>query len=191
MCKLYLTFVCFVFHPNIYMVNSSHPSYDPSNTNFSSKPLLNKPIRTIWPLQESYPNSRIENLNEYLSAFSGCLVILQNFQGIDLDEWMYPVYLTRFDIAGGTRRNVVGTFQFFYGRVPSLQTLTNESYDIAKLAQIKNADPLKFRWKCFVKFDIFFPEIKDAFHFYYHYSLNYEKNILEPGLRFYWDEDCN
>jgi len=52
-----------------------------------------------WPLQAGYPGLIIENLNEYVSLFSHCLVNIQNYQGIEIIGIQSPVYLTRFDVA--------------------------------------------------------------------------------------------
>jgi len=83
------------------------------------------PAKTLWPLQNGYPCSRIKNLHDYLSLFSGCLVNIQNFQGIDWHEWKYPIFLTRFDIASAKFLNdrISSTGLYFYNTIPSLEVL--------------------------------------------------------------------
>jgi len=79
---------------------SSHPQYKRITSTYKPYTKDDLPFRTTWPLQIGYHSAIIPNLNEYLALFSNCLVNLQNFQGIDFIEWKYPIYLTRFDIAG-------------------------------------------------------------------------------------------
>jgi len=133
------------------------------------------PYRTTWPLQIGYQSAIIPNLNEYLALFSNCLVNLQNFQGIDFIEWKYPIYLTRFDIAGEffMNKNHPGhksysSKRFFFENVPK----NLEGFDYARPLQsqssIDGRDYLKFRFNCYAQFDLFHPEIRDAFHFYLH-----------------------
>jgi len=52
-----------------------------------------------WPLKAGYPGLTINNLNEYVSYFSHCLVNIQNYQGIEIIGINSPVYITRFDVA--------------------------------------------------------------------------------------------
>jgi len=148
-------------------------------------------IKTVWPLQEGYVGSIIPNLNDYVNLFSECLVNIQNFQGIDLEEWNVPIFLTRFDF-------VVKVFSINDGkklsstRQSSYQVYFNDIYYLSSnlshgkyfpLKDVSPSDTIKFRWSCFSKFDLFYPERKDAPIFYDHYNLylKFEKNILGPS----------
>jgi len=46
---------------------------------------------------------------------------------------------------------------------------------------------MKAKWNCFVQFDLFYPEINDAFHFYLHQSVHglAETNIFGFYVRRY------
>jgi len=79
----------------------------------------------VWPLKAGYPGLSIENLNEYVSLFSHCLVNIQNYQGIEIIGIKSPVYITRFDVAElAVCEHTFGlisfdqTRRFFYGKVP-------------------------------------------------------------------------
>jgi len=185
-----------------YFIIYSSANNNTVDSNPAQEPLVKQfryePIKTTWPLQEDYPNSRINNLNSYLSLFSECLLNVQNFQGIDLDEWAHPLFITRFDIAGiiqtdlNTNQSFLSTFQYLYDKVPSLEALNDESYEFPDPEYIKSTDTIKFRWRCFAKFDIFLPERKEAMHFYHYHSrrLNEDSNILGPSAGLYWEGDC-
>jgi len=58
---------------------------------------LGKRDRTAWPLYIGKSGAQVENLNNYLSLFSNCLINIQNYHGIHLGSFQIPLYLTRFD----------------------------------------------------------------------------------------------
>jgi len=130
-----------------------------------------------WPLQAGYPGLAINNLNEYVSLFSQCLVKVQNFQGIEIIGIKSPVWIYRFDVANLERcwdpsssdRNKV-IYRFFFDKIPSKseQNCTTDYDNILKYSD----KSLSLRWYCTAEFDIFFPEPADAPHIVYHSQLH-------------------
>jgi len=160
-----------------------------NSANLESTPNFQYPLgKTLWPLQKDNPGSRIKNLNDYLSLFSRCLVNIQNFQGIDLHEWKYPIFLTRIDIASAIFLNdrMSSTGQYFYNANPSLEVLNLNQTKRVYIKEIEPEDTIKFRWNCFAKFDIFYPELKDFPYYYKHFfNLNREENTLGPSEQYF------
>jgi len=126
-----------------------------------------------WPLQAGYPGLTIQNLNEYVSLFSHCLVNIQNYQGIEIIGIKSPVYITRFDVAMlKVCKQPLGllsfyqTHRFFYGKIPpKSQRNCSLDYDQA----IKYTDKsINARWTCSAQFDLFFPERVDVPQIVYH-----------------------
>jgi len=190
----FISSTCFLFLlSNSIKISSSHPHpYKPKDGQEYNKYSKNQvPFRTTWPLQIGFPGAKIPNLNSYLDLFSNCLVNVQNFHGIDLLEWNFPIHLTRFDIAGTYNYTTDNKFfsmslRFLFEKVPSLKDLKDTgTWQVLEL--ISDQDSLKFKWTCLAQFDLFHPEIKDAFHFYLHrmaYS-NIENFVLGPSLSRY------
>jgi len=129
-----------------------------------------------WPLQAGYPGMTIENLNEYVSIFSHCLVNIQNYHGIEIIGIKSPVYITRFDEANLERCRGPSysdgskeVYRFFFGKIPpkSEQNCTIEYDEILKYSD----KSFTSRWYCTAHFDLFFPEPVDAPHIVYHYDV--------------------
>jgi len=122
-----------------------------------------------WPLQVGYPGLSIQNLNEYVSLFSHCLVNIQNYQGIEILGIKSPVYITRFDVANLDvcvaplySHHTNKTHRFFFGKIPSQSERnckTNYTQAIKYTDKSFNA-----RWTCTAQFDLFFPEPLEAPH---------------------------
>jgi len=142
-----------------------------------------------WPLQAGYPGLSVNNLNEYVSLLSHCLVNIQNFQGIDIIGIKSPVYIPRFDVAfvevcddsdsAEDDEPDDETRRFFFGRIPpkSKRNCTTNYYQA-----IKNTDKsFKARWYCTAQFDLFFPEPTEAPHIVHH-SQNSHLNSEDRSL---------
>jgi len=129
------------------------------------------PFVTSWPLKAGFPGLVIYNLNEYLSLFPQCLVVVYNHQGIEMTEWTVPIYLQRFDVA--VQANSADRFI-----KNNMTRVIARRIDFEKIPQIQDFENLRFyekdhvkfsesKWYCYVQFDIYFPEKADAFHFYF------------------------
>jgi len=138
---------------------------------FADKPpILKEMIRNIesthWPLQAGYPGLTIENLNEYVSLFSHCLVNIQNYQGIEIIGIKSPVRITRFDVAYlkpcWDPSNPIRMDRVFFGK--SKQNCFNYT---KSLASNYSDQSFNLRWYCTAHFDLFFPEPVDAPHIVY------------------------
>jgi len=145
----------------------------------------------VWPLKAGYPGLSINNLNEYVSLFSHCLVNIQNYQGIDIIGIKSPVYITRFDVAElAVCKYTLGLFsfyetrRFFFGKIPpKSQQNCSLDYDQA----IKYTDKsMNARWTCSAQFDLFFPEhvdapqiVKHSQHHFHLFTSSQEGNLFD------------
>jgi len=189
--KIKMNFILF-FALKIILV-TSHPQYEPSNT-YGPYTKGDLPFRTTWPLKIGYQSAIIPNLNDYLALFSNSLVNIQNIQGIDFMEWKYPIYLTRFDIAGEFYKDknhrpneFYSSKRFFYENVPKNLEGFHSARPISTERAKDGRDYLKLRYTCYTQFDLFHPEIRDAFHYYLHKMVyaNKEQFIIRPRVERY------
>jgi len=176
---------------------------------FASPPnfdqLLSKSDITHWPLKAGYPGLKIENLNEYVSLFSHCLVNIQNYQGIEIVGIQSPVYITRFDAAlldychqsnDSYPRQEIHRFIFGATLPKTKQNCSTPEYQ--QIRRDKAADDLfqylgvyvdnlvKYTdasftrgWTCTAQFDLFFPEPEDAPHIVINALESNERNLLD------------
>jgi len=126
-----------------------------------------------WPLQAGYPGLTIENLNDYVSLFSNCLVNIQNYQGIEIIGIKSPVCITRFDVAnlefcGRPSYNFLKKrlHLFLFGKIPP-KSERNCTTDYDKILKYSDKS-FSSRWYCKAEFDLFFPEPEEAPHIVYH-----------------------
>jgi len=156
--------------------------------------------RVSWPLQAEYPGLTVDNLNEYISLFSHCLVNIQNFQGIELPGITFPIYITRSDVLYLNNCTISddrsGSFyRFLFGKLPENP---ENNCTVATVPVIKTSDKSSTsRWYCTAQFDLFFPEPKEAPHFFHHIrdkagewrglfdiSINYIRWFERRGIKF-------
>jgi len=148
-----------------------------------------------WPLKSGYPGLSIQNLNEYVSLFSHCLVNIQNYQGIEIIGIKSPVYITRFDVANlpskvlrdnpshWNEMYAIKSRRFFFGKIPPKSEQNYSMYDGIDDNVIQYTDKsMKTRWYCSAQFDLFHPEPEDAPHIVFHAYRYLEKNLLIPLL---------
>jgi len=162
----------------------------------AEKPRLQELIQNSesahWPLQGGYPGLTIENLNEYVSLFSHCLVNIQNYQGIEIIGIKSPVRIVRFDVAyldrcwGHNNADHVNvTSRFFFGKIPkkSGQKCTTDYDRVLKYSD----KSFTSRWYCRAEFDLFFPEPMDAPHIVYHsqiHNFDFKRDLFDVSLKY-------
>jgi len=149
-----------------------------SNFNFDQfyvdNPPEDLPLSTSWPLKAGFPGLVIKNLNEYLSPFPKCLTVVQNFQGIEMMEWKFPIYLVRFDRAAGIDQigtfypnkvvNFTNVWEIPFERISSSPMIPEEVRQISSYQRAYHLHEAK--WNCYAQFDLFYPEPSDSFLFY-------------------------
>jgi len=151
------------------------------------KQLMGNSESAHWPLQAGYPGLTIDNLNEYVSLFSHCLVNIQNRQGIEIIGIKSPIYITRFDVAylehcygfsDSSRRKDM--YRFLFGKIPP-KSAQNCSTRYDKYLQYPDKS-ISSRWYCKAEFDLFFPEPVDAPHIAYFSQLaasEFKKDLFD------------
>jgi len=144
-----------------------------------------------WPLQAGYPGLTLENLNEYVSLFSHCLLNIQNYQGIEIIGISYPVRIARFDVAyfdhcelPSLRKAI---YRFFFGKIPqkSKQNCAAE-YD-ENLKNNYSDKSFTSRWYCTAHFDLFFPEPVEAPHIVYHsqqHNFYFKRDLFDVAVKY-------
>jgi len=174
---------------------TTHPAY--KNMKYS-QPLL-EDFTTTWPLKEIFFNMELVNLDEVVSMFQPCLTNIQNFHGINIAQVTSPIYLTRYDVFNIANKAASKKLPSFLSWLTS--SSKNKIYKVpfekvsfhlknktaplpAQSMEIEDRS-MKAKWNCFVQIDLFYPEIRDAFHFYLH-QLEYgpiETNIFGFEVR--------
>jgi len=142
-----------------------------------------------WPLQAGYPGLSVENLNEYVSLFSHCLVNIQNYQGIEIIGIRSPVYITRYDVFKLEICNRISSSNFFqatsrflFGKFPpkfELNCTTPEIYNTFLNSDGASITPQNKGGYCRAQFDLFYPEPVDAPHIVYHSQIQIERSFSD------------
>jgi len=154
-------------------------------------------FKTNWPLQEGYVSLSIQNLKEYVEQFSGCLIHIYNYQGIEILGLTEPVVLTRFDVFGYWSKEpyYIDVYYSLYEKSPSLDEIRryesidekdrrskmpkewNKFYDVYVVDKSTRA-----KWNCQASFTLFFPDKKNAKHF--HYLHTYFRKFTMQSVNF-------
>jgi len=158
---------------------------------FAEKPQLDeltkKSESAHWPLQAGYPGLIIENLNEYVSLFSHCLVNIQNYQGIEIIGIKSPVRIARFDVANlndcqSPSKPYRIRSRFFFGKIPKCDT------DHDQILKSSYSDKsFTSRWYCKAEFDLFFPEPTEAPHIVRHsqmHNFDFKRDLYDVSLKY-------
>jgi len=162
--KLWLIVIC-----NIIISFSSHPKFSTEMKDRSASYLVQPfPFKTQWPLCQGLAGISINNLNKYIKPFSGCLVHVYNYQGIEITGITEPIVLSRFDVFGTKdyqyKKPRKLLHRLLIEKVPQITDLQNYTKSYGDIYVHEKST--KARWYCQAKFDLFHPEIKDAAHFH-------------------------
>jgi len=132
-------------------------------------------VKTAWPLKEGFVGLTLQNLNEFINSFWGCLIHVHNYQGIDLIPLDEPIVLSRFDVFGYWHEKAIDRelCRAPIEKTPSLDKMfDNFTTDRSCYAYVIDRST-SARWYCEAKFDLFFPERQDAKHYHYAYFNNH------------------
>jgi len=165
---------------------------------FAAKPILKEMMQNSgtesahWPLKAGYPGLNIENLNDYVSLFSHCLVNIQNYQGIEIIGIQHPVRIARFDVVylehcWGLSSSFRVMYRFFYGKIPPKSEQNCISKYEEYLKDSYSDKSVTLRWYCTAHFDLFFPEPADAPHIVYYSqepTFAFKRNFFDVSLGF-------
>jgi len=127
------------------------------------------PFKTQWPLLDGLVGISINNLNSYIQQFPSCLVHVYNYQGIEITGITEPIVLSRFDVFGTKYYNSRAWSKRLHREpiekvLPLEQLYTN--YTKTHGETYVRDKSTRARWYCQTKFDLFYPEFRDAVHFY-------------------------
>jgi len=146
----------------------------PSHISASQKTKKTLIKTTPWPLVPGLQGNSIRNLNFFINQFSGCLIHVFNYHGIEILQIDHPIVLSRFDIYETTdtnnskRRTLVHRVPI--EKVPSKGFLfpnQSQTYQTPPTKKVFVIDrSTKARWTCQAKFDLFPLEFKDIPNYY-------------------------
>jgi len=125
------------------------------SSNFSKFKCNWKNIRHFPSSQQSYPNAIHTNDFQRLLENS-CLIIVYNFQGVNIAFQTTPIVLTRYTLVECDQK-----FPSEYLALLLSPTNSSKSFGPNESKELANPDlSTKSRWRCSVTINVYFPEVE-------------------------------